>query len=93
MLNLNITKENLQKIVYTDELTSLASRKKITDTLRAMASPQNLKKPFAIMFIDMDNFKLINDTLGHKIGDLFLQEAAHNISRAIEPGMLLGRMG
>lgn len=93
IVKLSVSQADLQHIIYTDELTSLASRKKITESLHFMTAPENRNNPFAIMFIDIDNFKMINDTLGHKIGDIFLQEAAHNIAHNIKPGMMLGHMG
>ncbi|QTQ12674.1 EAL domain-containing protein [Treponema parvum] len=89
----NKSKIEMEQLLYTDELTGLASRRKISDTLKNMTDPQASVSPFSIMFIDLDNFKVINDTLGHKIGDIFLQEAVHNISCHVEPDMLLGRMG
>ena len=83
----------MEQLLYTDELTGLASRRKISDTLKNMTDPQLPASSFSIMFIDLDNFKVINDTLGHKIGDIFLQEVVHNIACYVEPNMLLGRMG
>ncbi len=48
---------------------------------------------FALLIIDMDNFKSINDTYGHAFGDLFLQEFANTLSEALRPGDLFARYG
>lgn len=48
---------------------------------------------FALLFLDLDGFKLINDTLGHSVGDVFLQEVAQRIKKSIRPQDKLARLG
>jgi len=48
---------------------------------------------FAVLFLDLDRFKVVNDTLGHRIGDLLLQEVAGRLKRALQPSDLLARLG
>lgn len=51
------------------------------------------KRIFGIIYIDLDGFKLINDTYGHQVGDLFLQEVSLRIKRQLRPGDMIGRLG
>ena len=48
---------------------------------------------FGLIYIDLDEFKLVNDRYGHRIGDLFLQEAALRMNRQLRPGDRLARLG
>ena len=78
-----------------DNLTGLPNRALFTSRVElAVANkiryPQNT---FAVLFIDLDRFKLINDTLGHQAGDLFLIEVSKRISRCIREHDLLARLG
>jgi diguanylate cyclase (GGDEF)-like protein len=50
-----------------------------------------MARPVAIMFIDMDGFKAVNDTYGHQCGDAVLVEAARRISRCVRDGVLVAR--
>ena len=49
--------------------------------------------PFAVLLLDLDRFKRINDTFGHLAGDAVLKEVAATLSEQLEPGMVLGRYG
>jgi PAS domain S-box-containing protein len=78
--NITLRKEaedRIRHLAYFDNLTGLPNRAlfhdRLTSTLNFAARHKNLA---AIIFIDLDNFKLVNDTLGHRIGDLLLQEVA-----------------
>ncbi len=77
--------KRIQKLAYTDGLTNLANRTYFHEELKKLLNTSNRNKDkFAILYIDLDNFKNVNDTLGHDIGDILLQEIAkrlQNISR------------
>jgi len=77
-----------------DELTLLPNRNLLTDRLKhdiALAARQQHK--LALLFIDLDNFKHINDSLGHDIGDLLLKEAACRLQSCVRDADTLARLG
>ncbi|MBS1143205.1 MAG: putative kDa protein in hypE 3region [Proteobacteria bacterium] len=77
-----------------DELTQLPNRNLLTDRLKhgiAMAARHQQK--LALLFIDLDNFKHINDSLGHDIGDLLLEEAARRLQSCVRDADTLARLG
>ena len=78
-----------------DSLTGLANRVLFNSRLElALSSKQRYKmNNFAVLFIDLDNFKRINDSLGHMAGDLFLKEVAFRINSCIRGHDLLARLG
>lgn len=77
-----------------DYLTGLPNRALLLDRLTlALARARRHQRPIALMFIDLDNFKLINDRKGHTVGDAVLVEAAQNMSRALRPSDTIARMG
>ena len=78
-----------------DSLTGLANRSLFTDLLeRALArARRSTKYGFAVLFIDLDRFKLINDSLGHSVGDRFLVSIGHRILKHLRPGDVLARLG
>jgi diguanylate cyclase (GGDEF)-like protein len=60
----------------------------------AIAAVESAAPPsFAVLFLDLDRFKVVNDTLGHRIGDLLLQEAARRLQGPLRPNDLLARLG
>lgn len=78
----------------TDHLSGLHNRRQFMELATRVAQEQRSKRRLlAILFIDMDRFKSINDSLGHKVGDLLLQAVAGRISRALEPGDEAARFG
>ena len=77
----------IHRLAYYDSLTGLANRRGFIERLereigRARRSGQRL----AMLFLDLDRFKSVNDTLGHAAGDALLQEAAERLRRTIRPG-------
>jgi diguanylate cyclase (GGDEF)-like protein/PAS domain S-box-containing protein len=85
----------LQHIAFHDSLTGLANRVRFRDSLaqaihRCHADPS---RKFAVMYLDFDRFKLINDTLGHSVGDQFLVAATQRILQHVRPHDLVGRLG
>ncbi len=78
----------------TDHLSGLHNRRQFMDICAdTLARQRSQRRLMAILFIDMDRFKSINDSLGHKVGDLLLQAVAGRISRALEPGDQAARFG
>ena len=85
--------ELLQRANY-DHLTGLAGRALFTDRLRtAINRSQRRRKAFALVFMDLDKFKAVNDTLGHKIGDLLLKDVARRMTDCLRDGDTVARLG
>ncbi len=78
-----------------DALTGLANRQMFLMQLRQRFSYRNRETTprFALLFIDLDRFKLINDTLGHHIGDLFLIEVSRRLQQTVREHDLVARLG
>jgi diguanylate cyclase (GGDEF)-like protein/PAS domain S-box-containing protein len=75
-----------------DDLTGLPNRKYLNEQLmRAVENSKRDSSSLAIMFIDLDHFKMINDTLGHSIGDLLLKQVGNRISSCLIEGGLVSR--
>jgi predicted signal transduction protein with EAL and GGDEF domain len=67
----------IRNLAFYDPLTHLPNRRLLLDRLRqALASSARTNRKRALLFVDLDNFKTLNDTLGHQTGDLLLQEVA-----------------
>lgn len=87
-----------QKLKYDalhDQLTGLANRNQLYDRLKQSLA-QHLAKPsrlFAVFFIDLDRFKIINDSMGHWIGDELLKHVADRIQRCVRKPDLVARLG
>ncbi len=90
-------KESQRRVAYLashDELTGLANRNLFADELRhALGRASRRKYKIALLYLDLDNFKTINDTLGHETGDLLLKEAARRLQESVRDGDLVVRMG
>lgn len=77
-----------------DALTGLANRNLLTDRLnQSIAHATRDKRLLALLFIDLDNFKFVNDTLGHNVGDQLIQDAANKIQSVIRTGDTVARFG
>jgi diguanylate cyclase (GGDEF)-like protein/PAS domain S-box-containing protein len=77
-----------------DPLTDLPNRLLFRDILSIeLAKAQRGKKRFAVLFLDLDRFKYINDTLGHDTGDMLLKEAAERLRRSVRASDTVSRMG
>jgi len=79
-----------RRLALTDELTGLANRRAL---LRALDRHVAARVPFALLLLDLDRFKDINDQLGHHVGDLLLEQLGPRLARALGPGDLLARLG
>ncbi len=84
----------LEKRAQYDELTGLANRTLFTEQLaRAIGRSQRKSAPLATLFIDLDRFKSVNDTLGHDIGDALLRDVAKRLTDNLRIGDFTGRWG
>ena len=84
----------IQSLAFYDHLTRLPNRRLLLDRLRqALASSARSSKEGALLFIDLDNFKTLNDTLGHDIGDLLLQQVAERLTASVREGDTVARLG
>jgi diguanylate cyclase (GGDEF)-like protein len=84
----------LEKLARFDELTGLANRSLFLEQLsRALGRSQRKSAPLAALFIDLDRFKSVNDTLGHDIGDSVLIQVAERLQRNVRIGDFTGRWG
>lgn len=84
----------LEKRAQYDDLTLLPNRRLFTRQLeKAMGRSQRRKSPIAVLFIDLDRFKSVNDTLGHDIGDELLRQVAQRLNDNLRIGDFSGRWG
>jgi diguanylate cyclase (GGDEF)-like protein len=84
----------LRQLAYTDRLTGLPNRALFHDRLeRALVMADRHKTPVAVLFLDLDRFKTINDSLGHEIGDEVLVAVAQRLRRCLRAEDTLARLG
>ncbi|BDZ45546.1 GGDEF domain-containing protein [Naasia aerilata] len=77
-----------------DQLTGLANRKLFHERLgQALASAYRTGRPLAVIFLDVDGFKSVNDQLGHAAGDAVLREVSHRMLRMVREYDTVGRLG
>jgi diguanylate cyclase (GGDEF)-like protein/PAS domain S-box-containing protein len=86
--------EKIMRLAFFDQLTGLPNRTLLLDRLKqAMAASNRSNNHGALMFIDLDNFKTLNDTLGHEVGDQLLREAAQRLLQCVRDGDTVARLG
>jgi len=86
--------ERIRNLAYYDQLTGLPNRSLLRDRVnRLIATAQRDKQPFAVLFIDLDNFKNVNDSLGHHAGDQLLQMVAERLSNSVRNVDTVARLG
>jgi diguanylate cyclase (GGDEF)-like protein/PAS domain S-box-containing protein len=85
--------EKIQYLAFYDPLTQLPNRQMLLDRLEEAVAGRGGPRDGALMFIDLDNFKVLNDTLGHQKGDLLLQQVARRLRHCVAKGDLVARLG
>ncbi|MEI7456248.1 MAG: sensor domain-containing diguanylate cyclase [Nitrosomonadales bacterium] len=86
--------EEIRKLAFYDALTQLPNRRLLNDRLdQAMAGSRRSLRYGALMFVDLDNFKPLNDQYGHDAGDLLLMEVARRITRCLREMDTVARFG
>jgi diguanylate cyclase (GGDEF)-like protein/PAS domain S-box-containing protein len=90
--------EGLHHIAFHDALTGLPNRRRFQEFLSqavmgARTHPRDPKHAYAVMFLDFDRFKLINDSLGHDAGDAFLVQVSRRIQGSLRPQDIVARLG
>lgn len=90
---LKVSKEEIRKLAYTDSLTELPNRVAFTEMLDSVMLTLRNDEVIALIDIDLDNFKNINDTLGHSFGDEMLIDVSHRLREAMDENDYLARIG
>jgi diguanylate cyclase (GGDEF)-like protein/PAS domain S-box-containing protein len=86
--------EKIRQMAYHDYLTGLPNRKLFSDRMHiALALAQRNQKGVTVILLDLDNFKDVNDSLGHDVGDLLLKAAAERLSAALRKSDTVARYG
>lgn len=97
-IKLNITdyikeQEKVEFLAYHDNLTLLPNRRSLERKLNELIAKATRRDKFAVLFLDLDGFKIINDTLGHDIGDLLLKEIAKKFHESLRINDYVFRLG
>ncbi|MBQ0772836.1 MAG: EAL domain-containing protein [Sphingomonadales bacterium] len=88
------SEEQLQYLAAHDALTDVANRRGFAAALKVQCDKLGKDgRPFALLMIDLDRFKPINDTLGHPVGDIVLQKVARRLRHAVRSGDIVARIG
>ncbi len=90
-----LAESRLQHIAFHDTLTDLANRHFFEQRLAVAVERgrRDVQRPFAVIFLDLDRFKLVNDSLGHVAGNHLLREVARRLVDALPPDDLVARLG
>jgi len=89
-----LAEEQIQSLAFYDPLTMLPNRRLLMDRLeQALAASTRHQRKAALLFIDLDNFKTLNDTHGHDKGDMLLRLVAERLSTCIRDGDTVARLG
>ena len=86
--------KHVRHLAFTDALTGLPNRTTLSTHLEGLLSrKRDDDEMLAMLFLDLDRFKLVNDTLGHSVGDLLLKAVADRLQRCIRGGDMVARLG
>lgn len=88
------TEKRLLKLAMRDQLTGLVNRVFFRERVAsALAAARRSQRPFAVMYVDLDGFKGVNDSMGHDAGDALIQQAALRLQRAVREEDTVARLG
>lgn len=85
--------EKLNHLAYYDTLTELPNRKTIMERLQLLIHLNKRRHPIYVVFIDVDDFKRVNDTMGHYAGDTLIKKVSETLNDTVHPDDLVGRLG
>ncbi|XKH61891.1 EAL domain-containing protein (plasmid) [Halomonas sediminis] len=85
--------QEIRRLAYNDTLTSLPNRRSLLHHLKQVVADDGNDRIAAVLFIDLNDFKLVNDALGHAAGDEVLKRVAQRIQHTMRQGDLVGRQG
>ncbi|WKT84943.1 MULTISPECIES: EAL domain-containing protein [unclassified Thermosynechococcus] len=93
--NIKLAEEKLRQLACQDSLTNLPNRAFLTEKIDQLLAAYHRGDipPFAVLFLDLDRFKVINDSLGHDAGDELLLEIAHRLRSSMRQQEIVGRLG
>ena len=94
LIKANKAEKDVKKLAYHDPLTGLPNRAQLKQQIRIIVNRAAIEKQrFAILFLDLDRFKMINDTMGHDAGDLLLKAVADRIRHCVRDSDFIARLG
>jgi len=93
LLQASRAEQYVRKLAYHDSLTGLPNRTLLTEQLNDLLNDQPKGEMSALLFLDLDRFKLVNDTYGHDAGDLLLRVVAERLQGCIRQGDMVSRFG
>ena len=86
--------QKIEQLAYYDALTQLPNRRRLMDRLQqALRNSAVTRRKGALLFIDLDNFKILNDTIGHDVGDRLLCKVAQRLTSSARDGDTIARLG
>jgi diguanylate cyclase (GGDEF)-like protein/PAS domain S-box-containing protein len=89
-----IAQEEIERLAYFDPLTNMPNRRLLVDRLgQSLKVSKRNKSCMCVMFMDLDNFKILNDSKGHAIGDLLLQKVSKRLEHALRSHDTVARIG
>ncbi|MGJ3648973.1 putative bifunctional diguanylate cyclase/phosphodiesterase [Sphingomonas sp. GlSt437] len=84
----------ITRLALFDSLTGLANRQRMRLSLdQSLNQPGGMRRPTALFLLDLDRFKVVNDTMGHQMGDALLKQVAQRLLRSVGDNGLVGRLG
>lgn len=94
LLDASQAEKHVRHLAYHDTLTGLPNRRTFMETLQQlMNQPHDEHDMIAVMFLDLDRFKMVNDTLGHDVGDLLLKAVTTRINQSLRSSDIVARLG